>query len=488
MKNIYLLNHKDYPIPSLYSDTLKEISDFFEEKKLTDFDFDFLEKIKNEKSLLIFPETSLEFLQEKARGFKLALSDFKTLVFLKKKSYFLIKHLLNQKIKDCFFLGGSKSEFILKIESFFKKEKSFSNFKTKKAVGKTIGYIEDELKRVLKLKTSSLLVWGESGVGKEVVADSLKNILEKNLPFYKVNCASLPLELFESELFGHEKGSFTGAYAKKEGILAQADGGWVFLDEIACLPLRAQASLLRFLETGEIRKLGDTKNTHVCVKILAATNEPLEKLTHKGHFRKDLLERLRSFEIEIPPFRKRSLEERKEILNFLLLELQNKSEQENLSITNELKYFLLEHPWKDGNMRELKNTLETLFIKSKFSQASLQHLPNRFFTGKIKKTNSKNFLDEMKDQPKEQLENIERKWFIFHLEKLSKSQNTKKISKKILSNHLQLSLWKISQHLKETYLSGQLPEKYNYLVDHNKGLLEEVYFSDERKSVRIGST
>ena len=492
MKNIYFLSDRDSKIPAFYFDTLTEISDFFEEKNLIDFDLTLLEKIKKEKALLIFLENSFAFLQDKVKDFELTFKDLKTIVFLKNKNYFSIRKFLNKNIKDCFFLGNSKNELVMKIDSFFKEKKCFFNFKTKKGVGETLGHIEDEIKRALKLNINSLLVWGESGVGKEVVADTLKEMIKEDLPFYRVNCASLPLELFESELFGYEKGSFTGAHAKKEGILTQADGGWIFLDEIACLPMKSQASLLRFLETGEIRKIGETRNTHISVKILAATNESLEKLISKGIFRKDLLERLRNFEIEILPFRKRSLKERKDILNFLLVELQKKSGQENLKLTKELKYFLLQHHWKDGNMREIKNTLETIFIKSDFNQASLHHLPNRFFKEKIKKTTLKkdpiSFLQEMKDQPREQLMLIKQKWFIFHLEHLSKSLSEKKISKKILSNHLQLSPWKISQYLQESYLSGNLPVKYHDLVDHNKGLLEEVYFSDERKSVRIGST
>ncbi len=492
MKNIYFLTDRYSKIPAFYFDTLTEISDFFEDKKLNDFDLNFLEKVKKEKALLIFLENSFTFLQEKIKDFELILKDLKTIVFLKNRNYFSIRKFLNKNIKDCFFIGNSKSELVIKIESFFKEEKSFLNFKTKKGVGETLGRIEDEIKRALKLKINSLLVWGESGVGKEVVADTLKEMIKEDLPFYKVNCASLPLELFESELFGYEKGSFTGAHAKKEGILAQANGGWVFLDEIACLPMKSQASLLRFLETGEIRKIGETKNTHISVKILAATNESLEKLISKGTFRKDLLERLRNFEIEILPFRKRSLIERKDILNFLLVELQKKSEQKNLKLTKELKYFLLRHHWKDGNMREIKNTLETIFIKSDFNQASLHHLPNRFFIEKIKKTTLNNnpisFFQGMKSQPREQLNTIKQKWFLFHLEQLSKIKDGKKINKKILSKHLDLSPWKISQYLQEIYLSGNLPDEYNDLVDHNKGLSEEVYFSDERKSLRIGST
>ena len=418
------------------------------------------------------------------------MENLKILVFSENKCFSFIKKLFEEGITDYFFLEDLPKDINKKLKPFLEKKKAPPTLKTKDAVGESLAFIEKELEKALEVKINSLLVYGESGTGKEVLANCLENLVGKKTPFQRINCASIPSELFESELFGHEKGSFTGAHAKKEGFLSQAEEGWVFLDEIACLPMSSQASLLRFLETGEIRKIGENRNTHLKIQVLAATNERLEKLVEEKKFRKDLLERLRNFEIEIPPLRERSLQERKEILNLSLEKIRKRSGKEDFELSKELELYLLSYPWKDGNIRELKNTLETLLIKSDFALASLRHLPKRFFHEKT--TETEEIKNEAKEipllEPRKDLESLHHKWFLAHLEKFNQDLAGKKINKNKLARYLDISPWKISNYLKDTYDSKLLPSHYHHLVDQSKGLSSEVYFSEDKNSFKVGST
>ena len=199
---------------------------------------------------------------------------------------------------------------------------------------------------------STALILGESGSGKELVARAIHNESPlKNEPFITINCASLSETLLESELFGYEKGAFTDAKAQKRGLAEVADGGTLFLDEIGEIPLRFQAKLLRFLETSEIRRVGGTKDISLDVRIICATNKPLEELVAKGEFRSDLYYRLNVLSITVPPLRNHREDIPLLVDNILMGQAFNKEFDE------EAMGLLMNYQWP-GNVRELKNVIE----------------------------------------------------------------------------------------------------------------------------------
>lgn len=210
---------------------------------------------------------------------------------------------------------------------------------------------------------TSVLIQGETGTGKELIARALHNLSQrKQRTLVKVNCAALPGNLIESELFGHEKGSFTGATSRRIGRFELADKGTIFLDEIGELPLELQAKLLRVLQEGEIERLGDSKTIKVDVRIIAATHRDLKKMVDKGDFREDLFYRLSVFPLTLPPLR-----ERKNDISLLVQYFVNKyatkmSKQIN-NISETIMDKLQNYPWP-GNVRELENIIERAVILS----------------------------------------------------------------------------------------------------------------------------
>lgn len=217
---------------------------------------------------------------------------------------------------------------------------------------------------------ATVLVLGESGTGKELLSRAIHNISNrKNRPLVKINCASLPANLIESELFGHEKGAFTGAIARKSGRFELADGGTIFLDEIGELPIELQAKLLRVLQEGEFERVGGTKTLNVNVRIIAATNRDLEHEVAEGRFRADLFYRLNVFPIHSIPLR-----ERKEDIPLLVKHFVEKfSAQMGKRITNIPKRVisaLQSYHWP-GNIRELENVIERALIISQEEKLEL---------------------------------------------------------------------------------------------------------------------
>lgn len=209
--------------------------------------------------------------------------------------------------------------------------------------------------------TSRVLITGESGSGKEVVARLLhEKSGSSGKPFIEVNCAAIPQELIESELFGHERGSFTGAFEKKKGKFEMADGGTLFLDEIGDMSLQTQAKLLRVIETQEFQRVGGNVNIKVEVRIIAATNKNLQVEAEKGSFRNDLFFRLNVIPIAVPPLRERK-EDIPELVEYFLQVLAVEYGQTPRKITSEALKILQEYSWP-GNIRELKNLIERLVI------------------------------------------------------------------------------------------------------------------------------
>jgi DNA-binding NtrC family response regulator len=234
--------------------------------------------------------------------------------------------------------------------------------------------IVDEIDSAAR-SSAKVLITGESGVGKEIVARLIhQRSNRRTLPLVAINCAGIPDSLLESELFGHVKGSFTDAHRDRMGWLERAHGGTAFLDEIGEMSLRMQALLLRFLETGEIQRVGsDTRGPDVNVRVIAATHRRLVDLLAQGNFREDLYYRLNVIHIEVPPLR-----ERREDISILLqyfLELLARTHGVPLvSIGADAMRYLTDYHWP-GNVRELRNVTERLLLRHHVGEIDAESLP-----------------------------------------------------------------------------------------------------------------
>ena len=219
-----------------------------------------------------------------------------------------------------------------------------------------------------------VLITGESGTGKEMVARAVHALSPRRQgPFIAVNCAALPESLIESELFGHEKGSFTGAYERRAGCFELAQSGTLLLDEIGEMPLSTQAKLLRVLEDSKVRRLGGRTEFEVDVRLVAATNKVPEEAVSGGHLREDLFYRLNVFHIHMPPLRERK-DDIQPIADALIADLNKKHECRVSEISSAAREALLRHDWP-GNVRELRNVLERAVILAGEGAIESKHLP-----------------------------------------------------------------------------------------------------------------
>ncbi len=221
---------------------------------------------------------------------------------------------------------------------------------------------------------ATVLIAGESGTGKELIARALhRNSRRSDARFVQVNCAAIPEELIESELFGHEKGSFTGATEKKTGKFQQADGGTIFLDEVADMSPKTQAKVLRVLEEGEVERIGGTKTIKVDVRVIAATNRELPRMIEKGEFREDLFFRLNVVPIQAPPLREH-IEDIPELVEHFVTLFCDENNFKPRSFSPEALEALSRRPWK-GNVRELRNLVERALIMSESKVIGAADLP-----------------------------------------------------------------------------------------------------------------
>ena len=221
---------------------------------------------------------------------------------------------------------------------------------------------------------TTVLIRGESGTGKELVARAIhRHSALKNQPIVTLNCTALSPALLESELFGYKRGAFTGAYADRKGLFEKAHGGTMFLDEIGDMALETQAKLLRTLQTGEIRPVGDVRTRTVSVRIIAATNRDLEKAIREGAFREDLFYRINTFTIALPPLRER-IEDISFLAEYFLQRARAKVNKRVESISPEALARLRSYSWP-GNLRELENIIERAVVLAPSTVIEAEHLP-----------------------------------------------------------------------------------------------------------------
>jgi transcriptional regulator with PAS, ATPase and Fis domain len=234
--------------------------------------------------------------------------------------------------------------------------------------------VEEEIGYAVR-SDAKVLITGESGVGKELVARRIHaNSARKNGPFVAINCAGVPDSLLESELFGHARGSFTGAYRDKPGLLEAGHQGTVFLDEIGEMSQRMQAVLLRFLETGEIQRVGsDRRLSRVDTRIIAATNRDLAEQISAGAFRSDLYYRINVIHIAVPPLRQRREDIPLLLDHFVTMYAQRYGVADPVIVSDALE-LLVDYSWP-GNVRELKNVVERLAVRGNLTSVMPTELP-----------------------------------------------------------------------------------------------------------------
>ena len=225
--------------------------------------------------------------------------------------------------------------------------------------------------------TASVLITGESGTGKEMVARTIHELSpRKNKPFVAINCAAIPESLIESEIFGHEKGAFTGALERRTGCFELAEGGTLLLDEIGEMPVATQAKLLRVLEDRKLRRLGSKAETTIDVRVLAATNKVPEEAVASGQLRNDLYYRLNVFNIHMPPLRDHK-DDLTDLVPYLLNDMNTKHGRTVSGINDDVAKAFQNHAWP-GNVRELRNTLERAVIVCETRMVEPKHLPPGF--------------------------------------------------------------------------------------------------------------
>jgi len=236
-------------------------------------------------------------------------------------------------------------------------------------------------RKVAISEASSVLLQGESGTGKDLIAKAIHyGSARAEQPFVAINCAAIPATLIESELFGHERGAFTGAVSRRDGCFELANGGTLFLDEIAEMPVMLQAKLLRVLEDRKVRRLGGSKEIPVDVRVLAATNkDPLEAV-RKGEFREDLLYRLNVIHVKLPPLRERR-DDIPLLAQHMVKELSERHQRPARLISHEVLEIFARHPWP-GNVRELRNVMEHAIIICDGQRIEKQHLSSQLFDGR----------------------------------------------------------------------------------------------------------
>jgi two-component system nitrogen regulation response regulator NtrX len=263
-----------------------------------------------------------------------------------------------------------------------------------------------------------VLITGENGTGKEVVARTIhRESLRKDRPFVPVNCAAIPEELIESELFGYEKGAFTGAEARKPGKFDLADQGTIFLDEIADMSLKTQAKVLRILQEHQFERVGGTSPIQVDVRVIAATNQDLEAAIKQGRFREDLYYRLNVIPLNVPPLRER-IEDIPLFVQHFVKVFSEKSRLKPKKVKKKAMNALMRYPWP-GNVRELKNIIERMVILSTGKEIEFSDLPPAISLSGIK-------LDEAPDEK-------------VNLRKARKAFEKEYISKRLIANQYNIS-------------------------------------------------
>lgn len=286
-----------------------------------------------------------------------------------------------------------------------------------------------DLSKKISQTDTSVLITGESGVGKDVVANYIHSLSKRSsYPMVTINCGAIPENLIESELFGFKKGSFTGSVGDSEGKIFKADKGTLFLDEIGELPLASQVKLLRFLENGEIQRIGESEPIKVDVRLIAATNKDLYKRVESGNFREDLLYRINIIHMEIPPLRERK-EDILQLVDCFNMAICDSVGINTVTLTKEAKDYLLSNDYP-GNIRQLRNIVERAIILCQNGQIEVNDIKIRNNKG-----NSESIFYKTIQLSKAK-HDLERKYIVTQLKKFNGSVKATAKALEILPNNL----------------------------------------------------
>ena len=341
------------------------------------------------KSMVVFmtaygtTQTAIEAMKYGAFDYIIKPFDLKKILGIIQKAYSASKDLL---------VAENLYESLLNSEDY--KEGIVGDSEAMQEVFKTMGQVT--------ASDVTVLITGESGTGKELVANAVhQHSLRHQEQFVGVNCAAIPENLIESELFGHEKGSFTGAIQQHKGQFEVADRGTIFLDEIGDMALTTQTKILRVLQEGEIQRVGGNKNIKVAVRLIAATNKNLEEMVKEGKFREDLYYRLNVVRVRLPSLRER-IEDIPKLVDYMLQRLQKKRKIKVNGIANEVLTVFSKYSWP-GNVRELENLVYRSAVIAQGKTILLKDLPDDIIRIVQSKNNSSaNHINEISYQPEPQ--------------------------------------------------------------------------------------
>lgn len=377
----FLLSREGYKVATAYSgqDALKKIEAEEFDLVITDLKMEgitgmeVLERaVALRPNMIVIIMTAFGSVESAVEAMKKGAGDYIVKPFINEDVKMTVKRLLEHKK--------------VLMENLVLRQQLSQRFAGKGFVGVSpqILSVFDLLEKVIPTR-SNILILGESGTGKGLVAEVVHcNSQRKDKPFISINCSAIPENLLESELFGYRKGAFTGAASDKKGLITMADQGTLFLDEIGDMPSSLQAKILKVIETGEVYPIGETKPIHADIRLVAATNKNLEEQIQKGLFREDLYYRLNVIEVKIP-----SLRERKEDIDVLARHFVETYSKENnkkvAGITDEAMDILLNYPWP-GNIRELRNVIERAVVLSGSDRIDISELPDRLKTARSGKS------------------------------------------------------------------------------------------------------
>lgn len=314
--------------------------------------------------------------------------------FIKPPDYLKLKTIISKALEQRYL----KKEIENLSKRFLKDKNSIRLIGTTPQMLKIFDTVE-----VVKDSVVSVLVCGETGTGKELIANALHfTSKRKDKPFIAVNCAAIPRELIEAELFGSEKGAYTGAVSKRIGKIEEASGGTLFLDEIGELELSVQAKLLRVLQENEIERLGSNKKIKVDFRLVSSTNRNLKKDVEEGRFRKDLFYRINIIMLELPPLRER-IADIPLLVNEFIKEFCIRENKEIPEVADEVMQIFQKYHWP-GNIRQLKNVIERAVVLSKNNVITFKELPEEF--SEINKDINLNTNKTLKDIEKQAILNV----------------------------------------------------------------------------------